>query len=249
MDSRSRALLAGSATTVRDCSFTNEPAGGFDPGSNTVVVCGARSIVQGVRITLWGGNGIDVGAESIVRDCALAGPADFGVGISAGRGSLVEACSVREYLDGISTTASRVLDCSVEGAANIGISVADESIVEGCRVRTSGVQGITTDFGSVVRKNVLRTNTGGILVSSDARVEFNQLDGDSSTATGNDNVIDSNIITDLSIDAILVTNSGNTITRNRVSSGAASYNVAANNSVGTIQLSPVGAGAWDNFAF
>jgi hypothetical protein len=248
-DARNRGIAAGSHATIRDCSFVNHGGPDFDAGSNTVVASGDSSIVERVTIEFWGDTGISVGTESVVRDCVMVGPGENSTGISMGGGSLVEGCSVRDYELGISVFGSRVRSCYVFNSLNIGILAGSESIVEGCQVVASGVNAITASFGTVIRGNVLRDNAGGIVVGGDTRVENNQLDGDQIRVTGPDNVIDGNVITDLSLDAIFVSNVGNTITRNRLSAGAAGYNIIAGNSVGTIRTSPVGADAWDNFDF
>ena len=67
---------------------------------------------------------------------------------------------------------------------------------------------------------------------------------------GSGNRIDGNNVTSNAYYGIDVIGAGNIIVRNTASGNTISnYHFAAGNDIGTIQTTPVGAGAWDNFEF
>ena len=86
----------------------------------------------------------------------------------------------------------------------------------------------------VMRKRCDNNGYGGD--GAGISVEFNDNRIDSNNVVNNDRGID--------VDA-----SGNLIVRNSASGNTTDYDIATGNNTGTIQTTPVGAGAWDNFEF
>ena len=117
----------------------------------------------------------------------------------------------------------------------MGIGAAAGSTIKDCTASQNAGDGIRVRGGSLVSGNTCHLNG------------YNG-DGAGIHVSGPDNRIDGNNVTenDRGID---VNESGSFIVRNSARGNGTNYVIAAGNDLGTIRLTPVGAGAWDNFEF
>jgi parallel beta-helix repeat protein len=237
--------MGGQLARILDCrSHDNPGIGIFAQSGSTISGCTTYNN-QGLY-------GIAVGAGSVVSDStSFSNQGKYGI---------------------YASSSSCVRDCSVysnngDGPENYGIYVGSGSSIIQCvasfirnnadpATASQGV-GIYADLGSTVKDCTAFGNEGdGIQVSEDCLVEGNTCDKNGSVngdgagihATKSDNRIDSNNVTnnDRGIDVDIA---GSFIVRNSASGNTTNYVIAAGNNVGTIQTTPIGAGAWDNFEF
>ncbi len=204
-------------------------------GKGGIYVAGKSSIMSGLQASA-NYYGIYAYTGSTISGCAVYNNAD--IGILAGLGSTISGCSVYDNADdGIyANSGSTISGCSACGNGNDGIYANSGSTISGCTAYYNLGDGIQVSHNSRVADCTCNTNGHGTG------------DGAGIHATGQDNRIDGNNVTDndRGIDVDL---SDNLIVRNSASGNATNYDIAAGNDTGTIQTTPVGAGAWDNFEF
>lgn len=179
-------------------------------------------------------NGIFVMSNAVVHSCVAT--TNLHRGIEVVYGSSVENCVACQNGD-------------------IGIWLGYGNIIDDCTARENGGTGIYAREGNKIQNCTAHKNPVGFGLYFDNMLEHCHayLNRDGSAGSGIEttsygNRIDSNNLTDNYI-GINVTGSGNFIVRNSCTRNTTNYSIAANNDAGTIQTSPVGAGAWDNFTY
>ena len=209
---------------------------------------------------------------SLISDCTVYNNTTA-YGIYADYGSSISQCAAygNQTKYGIfaynGSTISHCTSAKNEGTGSesYGIYAGGGSTIIACASRnntntnspSTASQGAGIRSGACsIKDSTASANPGdGICVSSDSFVTGNTCDsngynGDGAgiRVTGYDNRIDGNNVTD-NDRGIDVDVSGNLIVRNSASGNTTDYDIDAGNDTGTIQTSPVGAGAWDNFEF
>lgn len=213
----------------------------------------------------WGGDGV-AGGGGLIQDGLVENVIAFlnsGVGIGLGDAAVVTGCSLSNNGgDGINILNGGVVtDCSSRANSRSGIVALRAAVISACHTGSNQERGIDVTEGSIVRGCTARFNgIDGIRCGSDNFITMNQCDqngfrsgvtnGAGILATSAGNRIDQNLLTDNDIGIFISGAIGNLIVRNSASGNTTSnWSVPAGNSFGTVVLSPVGAGAWDNFSF
>ena len=156
-------------------------------------------------------------------------------GIHANNNTVVSGCIGNENgNDGIYVIHGLVTACSASGNGNDGINMSG-GVISDCIAGFNGGDGIEISYDSRVvdcrcDNNGFNSDGAGIHVINGG----NRIDGNN--VTDNDRGIDVDV-------------AGNFIVRNTASGNTVNYDIAVSNDVGSIRLSPVTAGAWDNFEF
>ncbi len=230
------------------------------PGGGLVGTGAQGSQLADLRVTGCSTAGLLVGNNNTVESCvALSNTAP---GITVGTGTTVIGCVSRGNSLGIDAGPGCVIvDCAVEANFTAGIRAAQRATVLRCSVSNSNSDGINAGQGSTVADcTVAGIVFDGIEVSTDCQVRNNTVDGAGSGGTGNAGIlvtgndcrIDGNAVTDSDI-GIQVTGTGNLIVRNSASGNTPNFDIAADNSTGTVfNVAGVGLGsanAWANFEF
>ena len=147
--------------------------------------------------------------------------------------------------------------CTVYDNDYYGIYGEYGCTISGCTASCNGTRGgIGGNSGCTISGCTVRYNKGdGIRINDDCLVTKNCCDNNGNNgdgagihATGSKNRIDSNNVVnnDRGID---VDAASNLIVRNSASGNGTDYDIVNGNDKGTIQTTPVGAEAWDNFSF
>lgn len=214
-----------------------------------------NSIFRNIRVKGTGEVGITAGDNCVVSHCTVEGTSvgilatfstvisdcvtiECGTGISLFSNGVVERCTTRTSQTGNNTvgivvgTGSIVRDCSTVGAF-IGIESNGFARIENCSVTFAASEGIRVAQRDHVANNKVTNCPTGIRGAN---------------PMGTRSHIDGNVITACSTGIWLVSPS-NCVIRNVMNDCATPTNIAANNRVGTVQNTPVGAGPWDNIAF
>lgn len=241
-------IYVNNSSTISRCVARNNSTYGIYAGSN--------STISDFAARNNGNDGIRTGSDCTISDCAAH--SNGRDGIDASDGCTISGCATSDNAaDGIYVSIGSIIsDCTARGNTDDGISTSSGCTVSDCAARSNGDDGIYAGPGSMVSGCTTSYNTGdGIQVSYDSRVvnctsDSNGLNGDGAGihATSNDNRIDGNTVTD-NDRGIDVDYASNFIVRNTASGNTGNWAVAAGNDMGTIQTTPVGAGAWDNFEF
>lgn len=235
--------VMGAGARIVDCMAT--------ANANTGIVTGDKSILSGcVALSNLSGAGISTGAGASLSGCVASN--NRGIhGISAGAGSTLSGCSaisnegVDSFSCGIYAQSGSVIGCTADRNSNTnspctssqGVGIyAGYGLVKDCKAIGNQGDGIRVYYQSLVTGNVCLSNgkddgdgAGIYVIGSDNRIENNNV-------TGNRRGID-------------VVQSRNLIVRNSASGNMTNYDITSGAKVGTIQNTPVGAGAWDNFEF
>jgi hypothetical protein len=196
-------------------------------------------------------HGLHIGSASapgnLILHCSVEGNA--GDGINVGAASIVHGCiAVQNGRDGISGGAGSVVtDCTANGNIGSGIVTLLGSSITSCMVRANGENGISAASSSTIRDCTAVFNSGnGIQIAARCLVVGNNCagngigaaDGAGIHATGTANRIDSNLVTasDRGID---VDFAFNLIIRNSANGNTINYDIVANNKVGVIVSAPL----------
>jgi len=241
-------LHAGTNSTITACTAGNNGGAGIYAGfGSTITACTA---------SFNGEDGIFAKIGSTITACTAKDNGDDG--IYANSGSTITTCTATDNGDdGIyANSGSAITTCSAKNNGDDGIYANSGSVVSSCTASYNGGNGIYAAFGNTVSGCAASYNTaGGIQLNSDSLATLcvcdnNGYNGDGAGiyASGYDNRIDGNTVTD-NDRGIDVDHIGNFIVKNTASGNSTNYNIVGGNDVGTIQTSPVGAGAWDNFEF
>jgi len=263
-DNQGKGIVVHYGSTLSGCTArNNQDTGIHASGSSSLSGCIAHNNQ---------GNGIYAFYGSSLSGCTATD--NQGTGIYALDGSSLSDCTAYSNQGnyGIYAAAGSSLSgCTANnnegtGSSSYGIYVSSRSTVIGCSaynnsntnsqgISSQGV-GIYAGNGSTVKDCTASENEGdGIRIPGDCVVSGNTCDGNGNNgdgagihSTSTDNRIDGNNVTDTDR-GIDVDTYGSLIIRNSASGNTTDYDIAANNDVGTIQTTPVGAGAWDDFSF
>ncbi len=245
----SRGISVSSGSTVTNCTARENGADGINANiGSTITNCTAQGN---------GEDGIDVFNSCTVVNCTAEG--NTSDGIEAGEGCTIINCTAaNNTFDGIITSIGcTVSGCTVRDNLDDGISVTTGCTLRGCTVYNSGDNGIIVINSCTIQGCTVSFSAGdGIQASGDCRIIGNNCD---SNGVGGgdgagihiisfDNRIEGNNVTD-NDRGIDVDVAGNFIFKNTARGNFNNYAIVNGNDVGTIQFSPVGAGAWDNFSF
>lgn len=220
-------IHASSSSLILNCCSHDNLGQGFFASRNSI-------IKQCISRNDGGFAGIYASENSRIENCTVIahkGTGDSNSGIYASQGSSVQNCQVR-YSSSTNSSAS----------AGIGIYVYSGSMVEGCVVELNKSDGIAAAAGNCVIEN--------------NRCVHNGLNGDGAGIhifpnsyynTGGNRIMNNNVTqNDWGID---VESIGNFIAKNTAHANNDNYAIVSGNDTGTIQTSPIGADAWDNFSF
>ena len=215
------------------------------------------SQVSHIRATSNLGTGIQVGQNGTSSDCIAMN--NTGVGISmSDRSTLSDCVATSNGGNGIEAGSACVIrSCTAVSNAAHGISAMFGNEIVGCTARLNSLDGINVDTNSSIREcTTVQNENDGIEVNARCLVVNNNSglhgqgasDGAGIHATTFSNRIEGNTVTnnDRGID---VDFAGNLIIRNSASGNTIDYDIVAGNDIGSIVLTPIGAGAWDNFRF
>ena len=177
--------------------------------------------------------GIYAGADSTLKGCVADNNGSILLecyGIYAGDRSTVIDCT--------SSRNGAVSGMSGSSLSGVGIFGTQYVTIRNCTASGNNGDGIRVEHNCTVAENTAGENGQGVLYSYGSGIH----------TTGSDNRIDGNNVigNDRGID---VDSTGSLIVRNSASGNSTQFSIAAGNDVGTIQTTPVGAGAWDNFEF
>lgn len=227
----------GSGCRLEACASRQNGTRGF---SSTLGVDGvlfgctaANNTLQGVIVDAgWtftqctivgnGWQGINAGDRTLVDGCVIAGNSDLTAnrdGVNAGAGSVVRGCQITDN-------------------GGDGVDVFGNSSVEDCVIEGNGFRGVNVQGTSTVLRN---------------RIVSNGADGSGDTAagillSGTNSLADSNYLSSNAGDGIRVNGSFIMVARNVLIPDSI-FDNGANNEIGSIVTSPIGAGSWDNISF
>jgi len=213
-------IYADAGSSLRDCTSTHQLNNGFDVGSGSSLRdCTARDNQ---------GDGIEAGGGSSLSGCTASD--NTGNGINAGEGSSLSGCTASDNTgNGINTSDSLLSGCVASDNESDGIDGGFYSSIKDCTVGFNQGYGIDVkSYCSVVGNTCFANGLAGIR----AFITNNRID--SNNLTANHTGIEAGV-------------AGNLIVRNNASSNTSTNYLIFG--VGTIQTSPIGAGAWDNFEF
>lgn len=218
----------GVESVVDSCRAERNGLHGIVVGDASVVTrCVSEKNGQG-----GGGDGYTLGKSTVCTDGVASGNAGFGYYSSHGNVTLRSCTADWNTSVGIYTGIGCVVEgCTASSNTDDGIGLG-ASIIRGCTARSNGRDGIRADTGCLVTGSECEDNLGaGIrVIGPNNRIDEN-------SATGNDI-------------GFHVSGLDNVIVRNSAGSNTTSqFDIVGGNDVGTIQTSPVGAGAWDNLSF
>lgn len=207
--------------------------------ASTGVALGTNSQVINVRATGNGNDGIVLSSGSIARGCLAY--RNSGNGFRLANDAIAVNCiAASNAVDGFFVSARAILSgCKAEFNTGDGFD-SSQSVTGGqqifeCTADQNLGNGIVVRGESLIRSNRCARNTGaGILVLADAFAVRNRIEGN--------HVIQNSV-------GIDVDTAGSLIIKNSASGNTTDYDIVAGNDVGSIVLTPVGAGAWDNFRF
>lgn len=224
------------------------------------ITAGSGSILEGCAAIFNTQRGIYSDGHGSLRNCTATENGGYD-GIWGGTDTTLNRCSAScNGSNGIATAQGCVLDgCNASFNGANGIAAGEECVVSHCTAAHNTLDGIAAAMNCDVTDCTANNNTGnGIRVLQSTRVSgcvanFNGYDA--ATAAGiyvsdGQNRIDENHVA-FNDTGIEVDGARNLIVRNSASWNTVDYDIPADptNSVGTIRVSPAGAGAWDNFAF
>ncbi|MCK5529509.1 MAG: right-handed parallel beta-helix repeat-containing protein [Kiritimatiellae bacterium] len=241
---RGHGMIAGDGANISSCaSIDNQGYGILGSAGSVISKCNAY--------TNNGTYGIYGAKGSLISACS-ANYNNSKRGIYGSYNSQIISCTA-SYNAGADSESygihadagSSVINCTANGNTNTNFPssnfqgcgiYASASSIKNCSVMYNQGDGIRATSGSYIEGNQCRANGSGDgigagihITSSDNRIEGNNL-------IANDNGLEVDI-------------TGNFIVKNTASGNTTNYVVAAGNDLGTIQTSPVAAGAWDNFEF
>lgn len=229
-----------SADTIQNVTVRNGSVSGWAAG----ISLSARNVrVESISARANTGNGMSVGASSVVIDCAA--DLNGGSGISLASDGAVVRCVARENAgNGIRTFAGGLIShCVAKDNDRDGITMGSDGNIQECASIENGDDGIQASNGALITRCTANLNAGnGIRLSGGAGFALenscrgNGLGGDGAgiVASASDNRIEGNhaLGNDRGID---VNSTGNLIIRNSASGNTtADYDFAANNVFGQI---------------
>ncbi len=153
-------------------------------------------------------------------------------------------------------TCGTIKNCTAYNNSNCGIEINFMGTIDHCVAYGNGIRGISAHNGGKISGcTAYKNGTTGIGVYKNTWVvdcicddQKNGTVGYGIYVSGGGNRIDNNSVTDNDY-GIYIYGAGNFIVRNTAKGNTHNYSIVGGNNVGTIQTSPVGAGAWDNFEF
>ncbi len=217
-------IVAGYGSRLSSCTA------GFNV--NCGILADIGSTLSGCAAYKNGADGIFADIGSTLSSCSAG--FNGGGGMYAGGGSTLSGCTASYNADdGIyAGYGSTLSGCTAYNNSDHGISAGSGSRLSGCAASYNWGDGIHLAADSHVVGCVCDNNGGG--------------DGAGIHVTGGGNRIEGNNCTD-NDRGIDVDVSTNLIVKNTCSGNTTNYDIVANNAVGTITNTPVGAGPWDNF--
>jgi len=170
--------------------------------------------------------GFVIGGSSVVRDCVAIG-CEY-EGFASGSATSLNGCVATNNMVGFFSGKDCVYtDCTASLNVGDGFRVLENATLAACHAHDNGGSGFRIEHSAIAGCSAVGNDENGILATAsdirDCRVQGNTLAG-------------------IRVDAL-----GSIVVRNTASSNGTNYSVNPGNDVGTIQTSPVGAGAWDNF--
>jgi hypothetical protein len=232
LDAISVSLASSHGMTIENGSIRDWGGDGVD------LAVARNSIVRGVRVINCTGTGIVVSNRSLVRDCVSH--ANLTRGIQTGLGTeVVDSTASNNSAEGIVVNHYSVVSrCAATANLGHGVSLGYSCATLDCQASQNSGDGIhATNNAAHISRCAATINAGdGILVIADSDVRDNKCDGDLNGvhATGIDNRIEGNSLTDCVAAGLLVDLDGNLIIRNSASGSVTQYSVAAGNAVGPI---------------
>ena len=227
--------------------------------------------VEDLRLRANGGNGLMVGARSIVRNTTSSGNAVNGIvtfdggsivgctagsntqsGVVAGVGSVVsDTTASNNGASGISLSAAAIATDCTALQNNIGFLLSSEGRVIHSVARQN-VVGISGVDGVSVEECTVHGNTDdGIRVANRGLVRGNYARGNTNDgihATGNENRIEENQVTqNFNGAGIRVSGLNNLIVKNSASANMLEYSIAGGNQFASASVNPNTATPWANF--
>ena len=145
------------------------PGDGVDLGGST------GAMVENVRASDNGGNGITVGTASRVENCTVTRSGQSGI-FTNGRSVITRNAVSENGVTGIAAISSVVTENSATQNGGAGIS-GNSSVIRDNHVSGNGGDGITATWQAKVANNVVVGNGGIGLVVSNSAYERNYLNG------------------------------------------------------------------------
>lgn len=213
-----------------------------------VYVRGTGSQISGIQ-SATNYYGIITGNSSTISDCTASDNSSYG--ILTGGGCVLRSCvvSYNSSDSGIYAGAGSTLrDCTAKNNTGSGIAAGDGSMMSDCAASYNTGNGIIVYSGNTICDCTTSYNNGdGIRMTSDNRVagcmcSYNGFSGDGAGihATGSDNRIEDNNVTDndRGIDVDML---GNFIVRNIASGNTTNWAIATGNVCLVVQAATAGA--------
>lgn len=190
---------------------------------------GLNAVVTGCVAWANGNNGFTM-STGVITDCAAYQNMSFGI---VGSALVVRGCqSLSNGSAGIFSSSGVISECESRSDGS-GIFMAGTGVVSSCAVSFSGANGIVGGNGSLIIGNSVRTCVQAGIEATALRVRI-----EGNTVSNCDRGISANQI-----------NGNCVVVRNTAIGNITNYDNASGNHIGTIRVSVVGAGAWDNFSF
>ncbi len=242
-------ILAGETCVVKECTSLKNVLSGFD--------CNDTCILSNCAASKNGLYGFDANLGVVFSGCTAAHNSDSGFR-ATGRSSF-ENCVANQNLENGFVATGSYSGCTADLNGQFGFWMESFSTVHNCTACINGSHGIFGFSGATITDCVLVSNLGsGILANADCLVRSNtcrrngigSTDGAGIRVTSHDNRIEGNNVTD-NRRGIEISSGPNIVVKNTASGNVNldNYVISPGNDVGTIQTSPVGALAWDNFEF
>ncbi len=236
-------LLSGAKAV--DCNAINSGADGFKAESN--------SAFQACSATGNSENGFDLSSNAKVIKCTAV--YNEGYGFFLGNSSIVRECMARENFGGIyAGSDSIVQDCIARNNEWAGIKIINNCILRSSVCEGNSHRGILVDGSRCVVENctVSENKEDGILIWGGDRNRIignhccGNKDGIDYVNVPHDNFLDGNTVMNNSGYGICFING--VVVRNTAIGNGTNYNLTGGHA-GSIETSPSGAGATDNFSY
>ncbi|TVQ59078.1 MAG: right-handed parallel beta-helix repeat-containing protein [Phycisphaerales bacterium] len=223
-------IYGDNGCTISQCTAANNNT--TNDGSAAGIRTLSRSTIIGCASNDNGSSsrGIYTSSQSTVADCAASGNA---IGIDVLTGSSVLRCAANNNSTGVNGfIGCHIGECVSANNSNRGILIQDGSTVSGCVVFNNGSSGIQCGSNTVVSGCHLRSNSTGILFTSQCRIERCAVSNSTShgiRASGDGNHIEGNSCYSNTLRGVWVQGTGNYIAGNTCRANGTNWDVISGN--------------------
>jgi parallel beta-helix repeat protein len=237
----------GASSSVSGCTAVSVSAGFVAGTGSTLTNCSASSFQQ---------EGFDVGDGCSLSNCTASNsPAATATGFVTGVSATFNTCSAFDIGgNGFETfSGSSYFNCTARNCDANGFVCSTGTVLNGCSARGNGVDGFNVASGSrIVDCSSTANGNNGFQISVDVHILNCSADDNTGVginAAGSDNRIEGNNLTDNLTGLQVVANGGCLIIGNSASGNTTNFNIPAGNQAGPIGSAVTATSPWANLAF